>query len=203
MGRTLNAVRPFLCAGALLALGFARVGPVTADHGAAAHTPEQRVSHRSAGWPIGPFTLSDQRGGAFTQERLQGRWTFVLLGDTHCVQACGAALSALAGLTQRIARTDAVKTTQVLFVSLDPDRDTPQRLREYLTAFDSGFVGATGSRQALEQLADEIGATGAAAASYRGSLVLIGPDGVVRVEYLPPFDTKRLTAEYLKTRARG
>jgi hypothetical protein len=52
------------------------------------------------------------------------------------------------------------------------------------------------------QLADDIGAS-EAKQPYRGSLVLIGPDGAIRAEYLPPFETRRLTAAFLKTRARG
>jgi len=180
------------------------VGPILP---ALAHDGEsQRVNLASQGWPVDSFTLVDQYGDAFTQERLQGQWTFVLFGDTHCGQPCTEALSSLVAMDQRIARAKAIKTTQVLFVSLDPQRDTPEVLRRYLTAFDDHFIGVSGSLQTLKGLTEELGASvpvsGVDKTRYAGSLVLIGPDRVVRVELLPPFDPLLLTAEYLKTRAR-
>ena len=166
----------------------------------------QRVNPASQGWPVESFTLIDQYGKAFTQERLQGQWTFVLFGDTRCGQPCTEALAALVAMDQRIARAKAIKTTQVLFVSLDPQRDTPEVLRRYLTSFDDRFIGVSGSLETLKGLTADLGvsvpASGVDKTSYDGSLVLIGPDRIVREELLPPFDPLLLTAEYLKTRAR-
>jgi protein SCO1/2 len=174
------------------------------------HAETQHVSRLAAGWPIDAFTLVDQRGEPFTQQQLQGRWTFVLLGDVRCGEPCTSALSTLAGMYRRIARTEAMKTTQVLFISLDPERDTATQLRKYLAPFDDRFIGAIGSRQTLQRLTDDMGvsarvpaqpgAISAGSNDYSGSLLLIGPDGSVRSEFLPPFDVLLLTAEYLKTR---
>lgn len=169
--------------------------------------PQQNARRDLEGWVVAPFALTDHQGGAFTQERLRGRWTFVVFGNTSsCGEPCATALAALAGLMQRIAPADAVKTTQVLFVSPDPRRDTPQRLRAYLARFDDRFIGATGAPATVQHLADEMGAAeapggpDAAPARYRGTLVLVGPDGAIRTEYLPPFDVPRLTAAYLRAR---
>ena len=166
----------------------------------AGHNPVQTVNRSAAGWPVGDFALTDDRGRPFTQDRLRGRWTFVVLGDTQCAEPCAAPLAALAGMRRRIAGTEALKATQVVFVSLDPQRDTPQRLREYVAPFDSSFVGATGPNAILASLSDDLGLHGEAPA-LQGALVLLGPDGVVRAQYLPPFDVPLLTADYLKTRA--
>lgn len=160
------------------------------------HAVQQAVRKDLDGWAVAAFTLSDQERREFTRDRLHGRWTFVLFGDaTRCGQPCGDALAAVAGLCLRIAPADAMKTTQVLFISLDPRRDTPARLRQYLAAYDSRFIGATGTPVVLQQLADDLG-IGAA----RGSLLLVGPDATIRAEYLPPFDVPRLTAAYLRAR---
>ncbi|HEU0204770.1 MAG TPA: SCO family protein [Burkholderiaceae bacterium] len=205
-------MRPLLRITALLcALAFTLGAPALAHHGST-----QRENRTAAGWPVSDFTLVDHLGKEFTQDRLQGRWTFVLVGDTRCGDPCTTALSALDGLVKRITGTAAVKTMQVLFISLDPERDTAPRLRQYVAAYGERFIGASGARPMLKQLADEMGVAGAVTAApglqvasaatqtkYTGSLVLIGPDGVIRVEYLPPFDVKRLTAEFLKARARG
>jgi protein SCO1/2 len=200
--RTLMRVLPLLRCCALGAAVFlplvAAAGHGEPDGGSA---PIQRENRAAAGWPLGSFTLIDHHGREFTERALQGKWTFVLFGDTRCAEPCGDALAALAGLRKRIAGTAAAKATQVLFVSLDLDGDTRQRLREFLARFDPAFIGATGARATLMQLVDESGVT--VQPRPAGSLVLIGPDGVVRVEYLPPFDVKRLTAQFLRTRARG
>jgi|GEM_PF-2196018 len=201
MERRLRRALPLL---RCCALGAAVCVALVAEAGHGEHdgrpAPIQRESRAAAGWPLGSFTLIDHRGREFSDRALQGRWTFVLFGDTRC-EPCGEALAALAGLQQRIAGTAAVKTTQVLFVSLDPDGDTQPRLREFVARFDPAFIAATGARATLLELVEETGVTVQPRPS--GSLVLIGPDRVLRVEYLPPFDVKRLTAQFLKTRARG
>lgn len=161
------------------------------------HEAAQRVDRSLQNWPIDAFALVDQHGRKFTHERLLGRWTFVLLGDTRCAEPCKAALAALSGLVKRIHRSDAVLETQVLFVSLD-SADTPARLKEYLAPYDKLWVGATGSPQTLTRLADDLGSP---ARGRGGSLALVGPQGLLHAEYLPPFDVLRLTADYLKARA--
>jgi protein SCO1 len=163
----------------------------------------QKVNRELHGWPVGDFTLVDQDRRIFTQERLQGRWTFVLLGDTRCGEPRTAALLAGTGMCRHIARTEVVRTTQMLFVSLDPERDMPEQLRRYLTPFGENIIGASGTRQSLTHLIDDLSFSGPARTQpgeYRGSLLLIGPDGIVRGELLPPFDVPLLTACFLKMR---
>ncbi|MGO4302375.1 SCO family protein [Cupriavidus sp. RAF12] len=172
----------------------------------ASHNATQQTDMSSGGWPVGAFSLTDQHGRPFTQAQLQDRWTLVLLGDTHCGEPCSKALTALTGLYQRISTTQKLATTQVLFISLDPRRDNPEALRRYLAPYDARFVGATGSAETLAGLIDDLGAKPGvpptANAPYPGSLILIGPDGTVRGQFLPPFDVPLLTAAYLKARVR-
>jgi protein SCO1/2 len=160
------------------------------------HGRTQGVNRESAGWPLAAFALVDHEGRAFTQRRLAGRWTFVLFGDTRCAAPCDTALAALAAMQQRISNAEAIRTTQVLFVSLDPEHDTPERLRRYVAAFDARFIAATGARDALHRLMDELDV------AQPGALVLIGPDAVLRGELLPPYDPLLLTSEYMRTRSR-
>jgi len=162
----------------------------------------QQIDRALEGWMVGNFTLVDQHGNAFTQQHLKDRWTFLLLGDTRCTEPCLAALSALAGMRQRIARTEVVKMTQVLFVSLDPQRDSPERLRRFLAPFDPHFIGASGSRENLARLSEDLTPPEAqpGTRTNTASLWLVGPDRYVRGEFLPPYDVLQLTAGFLKTR---
>jgi len=196
------------CAGmtAVVACALLALAALVAPPFAAAYHQHTQHANRSAkGWPLAPFALRDHHGAALTEARLQGQWTFVLLGDTRCETPCIEVLCTLAGVRERIAGTEARKTLQVIFLSLDPARDTPERLRAYLAPFDASFIGGTGPEPVLRQLVDDLALARDAehrASDHRGALVLIGPDAVVRVEYLPPYDVKLLTADYLTTRAR-
>lgn len=177
---------------------------------AAGAPPEpQRVSRVNEGWPVADFTLVDQHGNPFTREQLLGRWTFVLVGDAQCAEPCSAALSAMAGMCERIARTQKLQTTQIVFVSVA--EDTPERLRQYLAPFGKRIVGATGAPEAVRELASDLGVedlppfvptAAASAGGYPGLLSLVDPDGIVWGQFLPPFDVQQLTARYLKTRVR-
>ena len=152
--------------------------PVTAHHG-----PQQPANRAAERWPVDAFALTDQHGRPFTQEQLQGHWTFVLFGDLGCGQPCSAGLTAVAGVLRRIARTEAVKTTQLVFVAPGPARaDSARRLGDYVARFDSRFIAGTAAVPTLQRLADDLGIAGRVgsadgpdgAAAYPGSLVLIG-----------------------------
>lgn len=174
-------------------------------HDDEAPRPVQRVVRATAGWPAGPFALADTRGAPFTHEQLARRWTFVLFGDAGCAVRCADALRALDGVLRRIAGTAALETTQVLVVW----PGEPERLRAALAAHDARFVGATASPPALARLADDWTVARGGAGDGAGGdgpepagVVLVGPDASARAEYLPPYDVKLLTADYLKTRLR-
>lgn len=157
------------------------------------------------GWPLEEFTLIDQHGEPFLQKQLLGRWTFILLGDTNCAEPCETALAALTGLRQRIASSQKLKTTQVLFVSLG--QESPGRLRAYLAPYDKHIIGAQGTPEIVAQLAKDLGmeeslatASNGKARQYPGTVALIEPEGTVRTLLVPPFEATRLTARYLKIR---
>jgi protein SCO1 len=166
----------------------------------------QQVNRTGAGWPLGAFALTDHRGAPFTQENLLGRWTLLLLEDA-CGAPCEAALSALAGVYRRIHATQAIRTLQVVLVSPAPG-SPPDPVGQSLARFDPRFIAAVGSRPALQGLADDLGlmvpAYSNAAVSPRGagSIWVIGPDGILRAELLPPYDVLLLTAEFMKIRSR-
>lgn len=160
-------------------------------------------------WPLDPFTLTDHRGTPFTLEQLQGRWTFMVFGYTRCKDRCGGgALSALRDMQNRIKQAAAAQNTQVLFISLDPERDTPQALDNYIKPFGERFIAGSGSAQTLRQLATGLGVSyrvvkekdDAYRMEHSATVSLIAPDGTLRAEFSPPFDATRLTAEYLTIR---
>ncbi len=154
-------------------------------------------------WPIEPFTLFDHFGQRFTEARLDGQWTFVVFGDTRCTERCGEAMKALAELRGRMGKAQSGDTTQVLFISVQPESDTRERLRDLVTRYHRTFIAATGSQATLAQLSllmNSTSSSGDARAGDSASIMLIGPDGFPRAQFLPPFDAAALTSEYLRMR---
>jgi protein SCO1/2 len=93
----------------------------------------------------GPFQLVDQDGRPADQSLLQGKWSAVFFGYTYCPDVCPTTLQALA--QAQVLLGDKAKNLQVVFISVDPDRDTPAQLKTYLStpAFPKGAIGLTGS----------------------------------------------------------
>jgi protein SCO1/2 len=142
--------------------------------------PEPRV--------LGEFSLFDQRGEQFSREDLRGRWSLLFFGFTHCPDVCPSTLYDLQQVSQALAAEGSpAEPWQVVFVSVDPERDTPERLGEYLAWFDPGFLGVTGAPEQLAPLAMRIGvayrieehASGAAhyAVDHSASVFLTDPQG--------------------------
>jgi protein SCO1/2 len=115
------------------------IGPVPV---LAADTVTPQVGSMAVG---GPFTLVDQNGRTVTEAQFRGKWLLVYFGYTHCPDSCPTALNDIA---VALSDLDPVKRDKVraIFVSVDPERDTPEVLKDYVEAFDStSIVGLTGT----------------------------------------------------------
>jgi len=106
-----------------------------------------------------PFTLLDQDNKPFTLKSLQGKWTILFFGYTHCPDICPTALGEMAALFVELDKTpELINKTSGVFLSVDPKRDTPQLLKEYVNYFDSRFFGVTGTAPKLAKFARQLGA---------------------------------------------
>lgn len=93
----------------------------------------------------GPFTLVDQDGKTVTEAALKGKWTTVFFGYTYCPDVCPLTLQTLGAAQQRMGAR--ARDLQVVFITVDPARDTPQQLKAYLTSpvFPRGMTALTGT----------------------------------------------------------
>lgn len=101
----------------------------------------------------GPFSLVDQNGRAVDQSLLQGKWSAIYFGFTYCPDACPATLQVLAEAQKKLGpKADRL---QVILLSIDPERDTPELLKTYLDnpAFPKGTIGLTGTPQQVDAAA--------------------------------------------------
>jgi protein SCO1/2 len=145
--------------------------------------------------PIQPFSLDDHRGQPFDLERLKGHWTLLFFGYTNCPDVCPATLAVLSSVARRLAGTPAARDLQYVFVSVDPQRDTPDRLAQYVTHFDPGFIGVTGPQERLGPFARQLGvlymrneadAQGAYTMDHSASVFLTDPQGRLLALIGPP-----------------
>lgn len=91
----------------------------------------------------GPFSLVDQTGKRVTDQDFRGRYMLIYFGYTYCPDVCPASLQVISAALDRIG-PDAGNVTPI-FITIDPARDTPAKIGEYVKSFHPGFVGLTGS----------------------------------------------------------
>ncbi len=136
---------------------------------------------------IPALQLVDQDGQAFDTRDLRGRWHLLFLGFTACPDVCPTTLSDLRRLLGRL-QPEVRERVQVVLVSVDPARDTPERLKQYLAYYRSGFKGLTGELSELTKLSKALGlpfvpaneTDGDYSVSHSGNIALVAPDGSLR-----------------------
>jgi protein SCO1 len=99
----------------------------------------------------GSFTLVDQNGKTVTNTALEGKWLLVYFGYTHCPDACPTTLNNIALALQDLG-AQRVEVRPV-FITIDPERDTPQVMKDYVTAFDAPILALTGTAAEIAQAA--------------------------------------------------
>ena len=160
---------------------------------------------------ISPFSL--QLGDAeFSNNDLKGKWSFIFFGFTHCPDVCPTSMSALgkADLAIRESAEERTRAFQGVLVSGDPDRDSPSEVTEYAQYFSPRFKGATGPRDVLASLTQQVNVAfakvpvgnGGYSVDHTGNIVVINPQGHYHGFMKLPHDaeTIRLTYQSLDSR---
>ena len=148
---------------------------------------------------VADFTLTDMFARPFTHADLAGAPTLVFFGFTHCPDACPTTLLKLA----RVKRAAGITGLRVLFVSIDPQRDTPQAVGLYVHAFDPAFAGVTGEPAAIAAVAREFGVAVSRVDLPGGdytmdhSAVVFLRDDAARIAaiFTPPFEVAPMAAD--------
>ena len=107
--------------------------------------------------PLPEFSLTDDDGEPFSKESLEGRFSLMFFGFTNCPDVCPITLQVLATTIERIEADAPDAVPEVVFVSVDPHRDTPERIRSYLEGFDASFMGVTAPDEQLAPLLGPLG----------------------------------------------
>ncbi|AQR75895.1 SCO family protein [Sphingomonas sp. LM7] len=131
------------------------------------------------------FTLRGSDGSDVTLARYRGKVVLLTFGFTHCATVCPTTLATLAQARATLGAPG--NSVQVIYVTVDPARDTAEHMRGYLTAFDRSFVGATGAPEALASVRKQYGVTAVKqgsgadyAMAHTSSIILIDRGGMLR-----------------------
>lgn len=154
-----------------------------------------------------PFSLRQSDGTPLVPGELKGHWTLVFLGFTHCPDVCPTTLAQLAGAQKQWAALPEATRPRVLFVSVDPERDTPDAIGEYAHAFHRDTLAATADVPALEAFTKSLSMVfakapapdGAPADQYSmdhsASLAVLDPQARLAGFIQPPFDPRDIAAD--------
>ena len=155
---------------------------------------------------LAPFELTDHNNRVFDQTTLLNRWSFLFFGYTHCPDVCPTTLSVLNSVANRLEDADA--DIRFVFVSVDPERDTPEQLARYVTYFNGDFIGLTGTTQQIGQFTRNLGVMHMRVAAkenasgylvdHTASVFLIDPDGRYHAVFSPPLAVDAIAADFRK-----
>ena len=190
----------------LLALAFYWMLPSRTDI-----PPELQAVLRPAPKPLQAFELVDQHRRLFDLERLKGKWSFVFFGYTYCPDICPTTLSTLSGVVKQLqVDQQGMADIQVVFVTVDPKRDTPDTIRDYLKYFNEAFQGATGAQEDIDSLVRQFGAAymkepdttaGQYMVNHTSSIFLVDPRARLLASFSPPHDPNTVVEQFRQIRS--
>lgn len=155
---------------------------------------------------VQPFELVDHNNVVFDNAALEQHWSFLFFGYTYCPDVCPTTLSVLNSIAQRLQDVDT--DIRFVMVTVDPERDTPERLTEFVTYFNGDFLGVTGTDQGLEQLTRQLGilyervepepGSEAYLMDHTAAVFLFDPDGRYHAVFSPPLSVETIVGDFRK-----
>jgi len=172
------------------------------------HAPEAPALERATLYPasreIPRLALRDEDGRTLDRAALQGHWTLVFFGFTQCPDVCPTTLATLARAQRSLSDLPPAQFPHVLLISVDPERDTPERLAAYVHFFDPSFMAATGDPGAIDAVTKAFGVPYARVAAPGGgytvdhgaAVFVVDPRATIVAHSSPPHDAKALAGDY-------
>ena len=198
----------------LIALVLAAVaGAWVARQSLRSPTPTELVTGTRISPPreLEAFSLLSHQGQPFQRDALAGHWTLMFFGFTNCPGVCPATLATLVDARKRLGELAPGELPAIVLVSIDPERDTPEKLASYVAQFDPSVVGVTGPTVAIDAFAASVGiahqkipmSDGDYTVDHSPYILLLDPEGRWAAVFSPPHTADRLAADYLRMLAHG
>jgi len=157
---------------------------------------------------IQSFELTNTDEHPFSNEHLKGHWTMVFFGFTRCGYMCPTSMAELGKMYRLLEKKNIKPLPHVVMVSIDPERDSLEKLAHYVKAFDSHFYGARGDQDRIKAMTRELGIAYAKVAlkdtdqennydiEHSGAIMLFNPKGELNAFFTPPHNAERLAEDY-------
>src|ERR1700694_6144498 len=168
--------------------------------------PDQVVTLFPDPKPLAAFALTDHKNRVFDLASLKGKWSFLFFGFTHCPDICPTTLAVLARTRDNIAKSMVgAENIQFVFISVDPNRDTAGKLRQYVEYFDTTFLGVTGDNAQIGKLAGQLGAAYQVAITpgmenypvyHSAAVFLVDPLARYHAVFTPPLDAAAISKRF-------
>jgi len=157
---------------------------------------------------VAPFTLMDHHRRDFSNQNLVGKWTMVFVGYANCPDICPTTLSTLNTVYKKLQEHDAADKLQVVFLSVDPDRDSVASLAEFVPFFNPDFIGLTGAIEDINRLSHSLSAVyfmpqdesrdNNYAVDHSSAIMLINPQGHWLARFSAPHNAELIATDFRK-----
>ena len=200
----------------IVAVAAGAIGFLAFQKAAELPQPEHALYYQQAR-DIKPFQLTDHHNQAFTKDNLSDKWSWIFFGYTSCPDVCPTTLQELNFVYDELKAVS--ENTQILLVSVDPNRDTPEKLAQYIAYFNKEFIALTADHGVLFPFARNVGLMYAInepkgedpdknnyLVDHSASLVLVNPQGKIAAIFrpkqalgvLPTIDGEKLVNDFAK-----
>lgn len=176
------------------------------------HSAKNQITHPIAGTnidqpqPVPEFHLINGLGRPFTNHNLKGHYSLLFFGFTHCQSICPLTMAMLTQLYTDL-KAEKLPLPQVIFITLDPKRDTAKAVNAYVKAFNPNFIGLTGPSAGIHQLSKQMGVVYIQAQQskasdnnyqidHSGTLYLVNPEAKLVAIFSPPHDEANIKQDY-------
>ena len=153
---------------------------------------------------VAAFALTDHNGVPFTEARLKGKWSLLFFGYTFCPDICPITLATIRQFEGLLQDTEAAEQIQVAMISVDPQRDTAEKLAAYMGYFSPDYIGVTGQYIDIFNLGRQLNVAfgyqptenGEYLVSHSGEILLINPNGEFHGFFKLPHDPGKMAGNF-------
>ena len=189
-----------LFAGAYISLQFSKPAKIDPSkfHGTVLSQPRE----------INEFNLDGTDNKPFNNQSLNGQWTMVFFGFTNCGYVCPTTMAELGKFYKNLEQQGVKKLPRVVMISIDPERDSQDKLETFVTAFDPHFYGARGSKDVVQSMTKELGVVYAKIAlngqltddtydiEHTGTVLLFNPKGQLSAFFTSPQNASLMAEDF-------
>ncbi|MCW8408526.1 SCO family protein [Legionella sp. PATHC035] len=159
--------------------------------------------------PVNRFQLTGIDEKTFDNKSLKGKWTLMFFGFTNCGYVCPTTMAELTKMYHILEDKGVNNLPRIVMISIDPERDSPEKLRGYVTSFHPHFYGARGNEESIKSMTREMGIAYAKVVEkgvddatnydiqHSGALMLFNPQGELNAFFTTPHHADLLAKDYL------